>query len=192
MTLIIGASGRARHGKTDFCEAIQEYVTKCEFRTAKLYDIGSMIRVWCIATGRLPQVERKDMTREQLQILIDGGKIRRQLSGDNNIWMQDLMQQIKTDNVHVALIPNIRYRFEAQTIQAAGGYNVRMRRLNKDGSTFISEDRPPNDITETDTEFWPADAYLTTVEGQVGLIPSLAVVVYRYLRQDPKAERNHV
>jgi len=178
MTLIIGACGRARHGKTDFCEAIRDYCLRIPY-SAKLYDIGDMIRRWCIATGRLPQVERKDMTREQLQVLIDGGKIRRGLEG-NNIWMLDLMQQIEKDSFDVALVPNIRYQFEAQTIQAAGGYNVRMRRLNLDGSTFISEDRPPNDITETNMEFWPADAYLTTVEGQVDLIGPMAVTIFKY------------
>lgn len=182
MTLIIGASGRARHGKTDFCEAIRDHVIYEEGGKAKLYDIGNMIRLWCIATGRLPQVERKDMTRAQLQILIDGGKERRRLDG-NNIWMQELVQEIKQDNLHVALIPNIRYRFEGQTIKDVGGYNVRLKRLNKDGSTFISEDRPPNDITETDMEFWPADAYLTTVEGQVDLIAPIAVAIFRHFAQ---------
>lgn len=178
MTLVIGASGRARHGKTDFCEAIRDYVIYEQGGTAKLYDIGDMIRRYCIANGLLPQVERKDMTKEQLQILIDVGKKKRDENED--YWINQMLFQIKQNGLDVALIPNLRYLNEAKAIKDIGGFVVRMKRLNPDGSTFISEDRPPNHVSETNLEFWAADAYLTTVEGQTDLIAPMAITVYEY------------
>jgi hypothetical protein len=53
--------------------------------------------------------------------------------------------------------------------------------LNADGSVFISSDRPPNDTSETNLEFWPADFYLTQKEGHADLTAKLAVCVYEYL-----------
>lgn len=178
MTLIIGAAGRARHGKTDFCETIRDHVIYEQGGRAALYDIGDLIRRYCISEGLLPIVERKDMTRSQLEILINVGKEKRAVNLD--FWIGQMIHQIRLDNLDVALIPNIRYENEAEAIHTAGGHIVRLQRRNKDGSIYISEDRPPNDISETNLEFWPADAYLTTVEGQVDLIKMQALTFYEY------------
>src|SRR6266851_5215376 len=136
MTLIIGVSGRARHGKTDFCEAIRDHVIYEQGGKARLYDIGDMIRRYCIANGRLPQIERNDMTSAQLKILVDVGKELRDINHD--FWIGQLMRTIRDEELDVALIPNLRYLNEADAVRQTGGYVVRMTRLNKDGSTFIS------------------------------------------------------
>lgn len=178
--LIIGASGRARHGKTIFCVAIANHVTLCGGR-AKIYDVGEMIRQIAVASGRLPDIPRESMKREHLQVLIDIGKEKREL--EPNYWVMRLLRTAKLDNMDVALCPNLRLPMEAASFRQAGGYVVRCTRLNKDGSTFISEDRPPNDITETALQFWPADVYLTTVDGDTELMERMAITTYDYLRE---------
>lgn len=187
MTLILGFSGRARHGKTEACNAIADHVNNdLDFAvyghepTARLYDIGDLIRRYCIANELLPQVERADMSREQLEILINVGKEKRAV--DLNFWFAQLIGQIKLDAPDVALLPNLRYANEAAGTRAAGGYIIRMTRLNPDGSTFISDDRPANDISETSLEFWAADFYITQKDGHAALTGEYAVTLYEYLR----------
>lgn len=186
MTLIIGVSGRARHGKTEACLAIAGHVNgynwdgKLADGSAQLYDIGDLVRRYCIAGGILPPVERADMNRSQLEILINVGKEKRAANVD--FWIGQMLGQIALDNPAVALIPNLRYCNEAEAVRNAGGYVVRLNRLNNDGSTFISEDRPANDISETSLEFWPADFYITQKNGHAGLTADFAITLYEYLR----------
>ena len=202
MTLIIGYSGRARSGKSESCEAIRNFTcqeywnsarrsTSCDSyalsvpiqrrRTAVVYDIGNLIRLWCIKNGRLPQIERRDMTREQLQILIDVGKERR--ADDPNFWLDLMFTSIAFDAPDVALIPNLRYENEAAAVKAQNGFVVRMTRLNANGSEYISPDRDPNDISETSLQFWPADFYFTVKDGHVDLVRKQAVALYLYLSE---------
>lgn len=178
-TLFIGLSGRARHGKTTCAEAIVEHCKSIGV-DARIYDIGGMILRVCIEEGRLPVgLKRADMTREQLQVLIDVGKEKREL--EPNYWMGRLVRAVAGDSPAVAICPNPRLPLEAGAIRAAGGVMVRCTRLNADGSLFISEDRPPNDITETALEFWPADYYLTTKPGQDKFMAAQAVTLYKHL-----------
>ncbi len=193
-TLIIGASGRARHGKTDFCKAIAGRVNGYTWDgqpypgPARLYDIGDLIRRYCITQGILPQVERADMNREQLEILINVGKEKRAV--DVNFWIGQMIGQIALDNPSVALLPNIRYENEARAVKQVGGYVVRLTRLNENGSVYISEDRPANDISETALEFWPADFYLTVKNGHAGLLTDQAITLYGYLEEYERIKRS--
>lgn len=183
--IVLACSGRARHGKTEACEAVYRHVT-AQGGTAKLYDIGDMIRRFCISTGRLPQVERKDMTREQLEILINVGKKQRAI--DVNFWIGELVRTIKAEQPDVALCPNARYESEAVAFRDIGGYMLRLTRLNANGSVFISEDRPANDISETALEFWPADFYITHKTGQLELVKRQAVTLYEFIKEQAHGE----
>jgi hypothetical protein len=184
--LTIGVSGRARHGKTEFCKAIAGHVNGYDVfgdvcpGPAKLYDIGDAIRRYCISTGRLPKVERKDMTRAQLEVLIDVGREKR--LQDEDFWIRQVAEDIKEDRVEVALIPNLRYQNEAKIVRQLGGYVVRLARLNENGSVYISDDRPANDISETDLEFWSADFYFSNKNGHAGFVGEYAVTLYEYLK----------
>lgn len=194
MSLIIGFSGRARHGKTICCDAIYKHAAN-KFLMVAVYDIGSMIRRVCIEEGRLPNVQRADMTREQLEVLIAVGKEKRSIS--ENYWVERVLEQIQKEAPAIALCPNLRLPLEADAWRKAGGYVVRCTRLNENGSLFISEDRPPNDITETALEFWPADFYLTTKPDQIELLERQAIALYQYLLEpqhgpiDRKYEQRH-
>jgi len=180
-TLIIGYSGRARHGKTEACEATIAAASSDGY-TARLYDIGAMILRYCKEQGLLaPDIERKELNKDQLQLLIDVGK--QQRSVDAEFWIGQAIRAIKEDAPDVALCPNLRYGNEAGLWRAEGGYVVRLTRLNSNGSVYISPDRPANDPSETELEFWPADFYITTKEGQERLLRQQAVTLYRYLRE---------
>jgi hypothetical protein len=176
--LIIGFSGRARHGKTICCDTIYKHARSRGF-LANIYDIGGMIRLVAIDEGRLPDVPRESMTRDQLQILIDIGKEKRSIS--ENYWVERVLAQVEKDKPSIALCPNLRLPMEADAFHKAGGYVVRCTRLNENGSLFISEDRPPNDITETALEFWPADFYLTTKPDQIEFLERQSIALYEYL-----------
>lgn len=182
--LIIGFSGRARHGKTIACEAICRYAGQ-QLLAAKIYDIGDMIRRYCIETGLLPTgTLRADMTKEQLQILINVGKEKRAV--DVEYWIRQMFEAIEREHPHVALCPNLRYENEAVACRHNDGFVVRLTRLNENGSVFISDDRPPNDISETALQFWPADFYLTTKPDQLDLLVAQSVTLFEYLYERNK------
>lgn len=180
--MIIGASGRARHGKTETCEAIRD-AALADGLNAKIYDIGQLIRAEAIEMGLLPaDLKREDMKPEHLDVLIHVGKLRREQH--KNYWVREVLWQANNDMPDVAICPNIRLPIEADAFRQAGGYIIRNKRLNADGSTYISPDRPPNDITETALEFWPADFYLTTINGHLPLLRIQAAAIYKYLLEN--------
>lgn len=178
MSIVIGMSGRARHGKTEACQAIVRAAIELGL-SAGLYDIGSIIREYCITTGQLPNIKREDMSKEQLEILINVGKEKRAV--DPQYWIGQVMAKIAKDDLDVALCPNCRFETEAIALRNVGGYLVRLKRLNDDGSTFISDDRPPNDISETALEFWPADFYIVTKGAQLPWLRQQAVGLFQHL-----------
>lgn len=180
MTLLIGFSGRAKHGKTECCEGIKQHV-ESEGGTAAIYDIGDMIRRYCIETGRLPQIERKDMNREQLTLMIYVGREKRAI--DENFWIDQVFDRAAKEKPDVALCPNLRYRNEAEMFKQKGAFVVRVQRLNENGSVYISDDRPPNDPLETELEFWSADFYLTGKPGQIALVKTQALCIYEFLKE---------
>ncbi len=191
MTLIIGFSGRARHGKTEACEAIRQYVTFEKDRYGRyrgyrgigtIFDIGNIVRLYCIEHGRLPEVGRKDMTKEQLQVLIDVGKEQRAV--DPEFWLKRMFEAITIAAPDVALIPNLRYWNEVDAVKRANGYVVRVQRLTSSGADFISPDRDPNDVSETSLyHCWETDFYITVKDGHAGLVRKQAVAIYQYLSE---------
>lgn len=179
--ILIGWSGRARHGKTECTLAVKRYAEYIN-ESVGVYDIGAMILKTCIELGRLPQMKREDMTKEQIQVLIDVGKELKNEHGQD-YFAQRVIAAAKADNVEVAMCPNIRLAVEADAFTKAGGKIVRINRLNPDGSQYISPDRDPNDITETALQFWPADYYLTHVTtADAQFIKMQAVTLYKYFR----------
>lgn len=178
--LLIGWSGRARHGKSE-CTAAVKAFAEAEGKTVGVYDVGAMILETCIKQNRLPNIKRADMTRDQLQVLIDVGKEIKNHFGQD-YFAKRIVGKALEDGVDVAMCPNLRLAVEAQTFRDAGGIVVRLTSLNKDGSIYISPDRDPNDVTETSLQFWPADYYLTVVDPvDAEWIKRQAITLYRYI-----------
>lgn len=169
-------------------------LAEAEGKKVNVYDVGAMILVEAKTSEDLPanlrlpsSLKREDMTKDQLQVLIDIGKLRREQ--DHNYWLNRICIQAANDNPDVALCPNIRLPQEAEAIRRSGGFIVRYNRLNANGSPFISPDRDPNDITETAMNFWPADFYITTIADQAEWGRMQARNLYFYLTGRDIAER---
>jgi hypothetical protein len=178
--ILIGWSGRARHGKTECTKAVREFAER-EGKTVGVYDVGAMILQTCVRQNRLPDVKRADMTKDQIQVLIDVGKELKNAFGQD-YFAKRVVDKAKQDKVDVAMCPNLRLPVEADCFRKAGGVIVRVNSLNKDGSIYISPDRDPNDVTETALQFWPADYYLTVVDPvDARWIMLQAVTLYKYI-----------
>jgi hypothetical protein len=175
MPIVIGFSGRAKNGKDEACHSVATHV-RLQGGRAKVYDIGEIIRRWCVANGRLPaDVKRADMTPAQLKVLVDAGLER------TDQWSETVAEEIRNDGVDVALICNCRYPVNLKMVSELGGHTVRMTRLNADGSVYVSDDRPPNHPGETTLQFHPHDFYITVRDGQQALVGELAITTYEYI-----------
>jgi len=180
VTLIIGVLGRARHGKSTACEAIAERVKQEGLKT-KFFDIGDKVRLYCIENNLLPKVDRKDMTAEQLKILVDVGKQKRK--ENKEFWIGPLIEDLRASkNIDVAFFPNIRHKNEADHVKEEGGYIIGCKRYNEDGSLFISPDRPANDESETGMRFIIPDYYINTKTGENVLVEKLAVTIFEHIK----------
>lgn len=183
--ILLGFSGRARHGKTECTLAIKEYAERTH-HTVGIYDVGAMILKICHESGRLPAtMRREDMVKADIQVLIDVGKEMKNAFGQD-YFVNMVVQTALEEHRDVALCPNLRLPIEADVFRKESGIIVRVTRLNADGSLYISQDRDPNDVTETSLSFWPANYYLTNVNNPRGaeLLKRQAVALYQYIREE--------
>lgn len=183
MKLVLGFSGKARHGKTEACTAIKQYCDR-DGVVCKAYEFSAVILDWCIAEGVLPAGStRTTLNTEQLAKLVWAGNYGRATFGQN-FWVGQILAAMQRDNPEVALTPNIRFAHEVDMLHAveeAKGYVVRCTRLNENGSMYISPDRDPNDVTETSLDYFPVDFYLTAKNGHAALMVMQAVQLYKFL-----------
>ena len=173
--LLIGFNGRARSGKSFAAETIDAYLRQWAFPSVGIYDIGSFILKAAIDEGRLPaNTKRSTMTPEQLLVLIEMGR-------DSDRWMCATLKAMADSKVDVGLIPNIRYPGQAATVRAQGGFNVCCTRYNRDGSIYISSDRPANDPGETNMMSYQSDYYISAFDGEPEWMKEQAIVLVDYL-----------
>lgn len=184
MKLVLGFSGKARHGKTEACTAIKDY---CDMigTDCKVYEFSAVILEWCIAQGVLPAGSvRATLSPDQLAKLVWAGNHGRATFGQD-FWVGQILDAMRRDNPAIALTPNIRFAHEVDMLHAveeAKGYVARCTRLNENGSMYISADRDPNDVTETSLDYFPVDFYLTAKNGHAKLMARQAVVLYQFLQ----------
>lgn len=175
--MIIGMIGRARSGKSSAVTEIEKYATDRGLSVA-VYDIGDMVRRYCISQGLLVDKPRAALNKEDLAVLVDVGK--RQRDTDENFWVDQMTTAIAKEMPDVALIPNIRYPNEIDVVKT-DGYLVKVKALNPDGSEFISTDRDPNHISETALLGVPADFYITANRGDSALVGEMAITIFEYV-----------
>lgn len=182
MKLVLGFSGKARHGKTEACTAVKRYCDGVS-TLCKVYEFSAVILDWCIAQGRLPVgSKRVDLNPGQLAVLVAAGNEGRRIHRD--FWVGQILEAMRSDDPEVALTPNIRFSHEVDMLhqlQGATGYVLRCTRLNENGSVYISPDRDPNDVTETSLDYFPVDFYLTAKNGHAELMARQAVTLYKYI-----------
>lgn len=187
MTLVIGLTGRAQHGKTSAAEAILDYCTNIEL-TAKMYDIGQAVLRYAIENGLLQDKQRRQLVEWELQALQSIGKTQRDQNED--FWISRIFQAIEADRPDIAVIPNVRYANEAMWVREAldfssipNGIIIRVTSLNPNGSEYISEDRPANHPSETELHNYNADYYITARRGETALVQELAITLFNYIQE---------
>jgi hypothetical protein len=180
MTQIIGLNGKAEHGKTASARIIKEYV-EGNGGTAAVFEISRLIYDHCVQLRLLPAgLAREDLTFAQLRILVEEGS-RMRNTVDPNYWTDMIVKQMLESGVDIAICPNVRFPQEAQAIRDVGGVVVRINRLNKDGSPYVSPSRDPNHETETALDRWPADYYVYNLTGHNALLEKFITTLYEYI-----------
>ena len=89
-----------------------------------------------------------------------------------NLTMQKATKIAKQMETGYILIPDTRFKNEVKALKNNGGYYIKVKRTNPDGSQYISNDRDPNHPSEAELEGYPADATLTAVD-----VPELTLQV---------------
>jgi hypothetical protein len=70
------------------------------------------------------------------------------------------------------LIPDTRFKNEAETLKLNDGYYVKVVRTNEDGTQYITKDRDPQHSSEIDLDDYPADITLKAYD-----VPELQIQV---------------
>ncbi len=186
--LIIGISGKSEHGKSAASRIIVEAADGLD---AMIFEISEMLRLSAVSRGLLPaDVKRADMNFDQIKVLVDEGAWGRAQHPD--YWIDKLFAAIDESKCDIAIIPNIRFPQEGESIRKRGGSVVRVNRLNPNGSRFVSLTRDPNDITETALDLWNADYYITNITGHGKLLEGLVTVTFQYIWWKHTGSKNEV
>ena len=165
MSIIVGITGRARAGKNTAATGIMQSCASHGLY-ARVYEISNYVLLEAIDRGILPEDSRRDFIGEEgIKKLVDLG-LRIRETGPY-YWINKLMKDVSRDNPEVAILPNIRFLNEAEAIRVAGnpGKIIRVKTLVRDGVEYISPDRDPNDLMETENYLIEADYFLTVKRG---------------------------
>lgn len=162
--LLIGLAGKAEHGKTIASRIITEWVEQQNGGTAATIELSHLILAECWEFGLLPEGQARDgSNKEQNSIIVNHGTARRE--ADPMYWTNKVIEKMLATPVDVAICPNIRFPQEGKAIKDAGGFNIKINRLNIDGTPFVSETRDPNHVCETALDGWPTDFYIYNQTG---------------------------
>lgn len=179
--IIVGYSGKAEHGKTACCRIMRERAAAMNLK-AEIFEISKLIMDHCVRLGLMPAgLTRDELNSDQVKMLVDEGTRMRD-TVDPNYWTNKIFEWIDaTKTIHIALIPNLRFKQEAQSVIDRNGYVVRVNRLNADGSPFISTTRDPNHPCETSLDKWAADFYITNKTGRSLWLERVAAVLLDHI-----------
>ena len=183
--ILLGLTGRARSGKGVVARAIQD---DCKGRLdCKIYEISDYVLADMNRLGKLPGKTRSMLDKEDLSLLVQHGHWMR--SRDEFYWLDYVTEDIDKDKPDVAILPNIRFRNEAEFIWSSyqsiprweSGKIIRVRSLLRDGLDYISPDRDPNDSMEYENLSIDADYFLSVKRGQTTLLKKQAVTLFDYI-----------
>ena len=100
---------------------------------------------------------------------------------DPDYWVKRMFESIPS-NIDIALVSDVRFQNEADSITERGGYNVNVTRLLPDGTPYRSQDRPADHLSETALDSYPWQFRLPNHEGHQALLEEQAITLAEYLR----------
>lgn len=109
-----------------------------------------------------------------------GTEFRRRNFGEN-YWVEKTFANIPA-NLDIALISDVRFPNEADTIKQRGGYTVNVQRLREDGTQYMDPSRPADHPSETALDGYNWNFYLKIPHGHAALTAESAIMLAEYLR----------
>jgi hypothetical protein len=102
---------------------------------------------------------------------------------DPHYWVKKLLNSVLKDSkLDIVLITDVRFLNEAAGIRHAGGYMVRIQRLDESGTQYLSPDRDPLHRSEIELDNYIWDFELKIPHGHQALLGELAITYVEYLR----------
>jgi hypothetical protein len=208
--IVFGFGNKARQGKDtaaaaiiDYCKEFHEPAHRIAFADALRCEVTEAIRKvgsgeveLLLAKGPEPGVEfpswvvpteNPDMTDPLLpygkhnKLLQWWGTDYRRVQ-DPDYWVKQWLTKVKAlPESAIVFAPDTRFINEALAVASLGGYTVNVSRLNEDGSPYFSSDRPRNHQSEIELDGWDWDFRIVAKSGQVELVNSMALAVFRYV-----------
>jgi hypothetical protein len=167
--LVLGLGHKARHGKDTAAQAMLEAapadVLRIGFADA-LYD-------YC-------RVEHGMTTKDAPLLQRVGVQFRTER--DPLTWIKAVYYKILDKRPKVAIIPDVRFTNEADFVKALGGYTIKVERRKADGSLYLTTDRDPNHVSETQLDGYAWDLTITCRDGDVAGLRQNAVVALNFYR----------
>lgn len=131
--LYIGISGKARVGKNTTAQAIHELAP----RESTIMGFADALKAHCrVAWGM--------RTKDPALLQYVGVAVRQ---ADEETWIRVLQDTAEESGYPIILIPDVRFRNEAQFVKDCGGLLVRVIRPG-----FVATDRPADHISEVDLD----------------------------------------
>lgn len=181
--IILGIGHKARHGKDTAANAILDYYgvrnDLCLKHDLPKYSIVHVQRIG-FADALYEMARNEYGMKEKDSVLLQrlGSEKRAE---DPDYWVNRLATRISS-TTDILVIPDTRYRNEAAWIKAAGGYVLKITRLNADGTPFVDPSRPADHPSEIDLENYRFDFEWKISDGHQALTGELAVTLVEYLR----------
>lgn len=182
MTLILGIGFKARQGKDSAAEALVSYYEHKNNLFAK-HELKKKVIVKRFGFADALYEECRvlhGMTTKDAPLLQRVGLERRK--EDPNYWISKVFAAINSTRLDVAIIADTRFQNEAAAIKAAGGYTIRVSRLNQDGTPYVADDRPADHPSEIELENYNWDYRIIAKTGESALVGEQAITISEYIR----------
>lgn len=182
--MILAFGHKARQGKDTAGEAVVDFYNRrrrhvIDSHTTFLPKFYPEAKLFKFA-DELYRVCREEygMKEKDAPLLQKVGEGRRNEFG-LDYWIKQLAPKIAAFK-GVAVITDARYTNEADWVKSVGGHTINVRRINGDGTPFVTDDRDPNFISEVQLDGYNYDHYIFSKSA--ALTAEQAVTIAEYIR----------
>jgi hypothetical protein len=140
---------------------------------------GIQIPSWVIPTESPELSARSPLGKHAKLLQWWGTEYRR--NQNPNYWTDQWKKAINP-YADIVLTTDMRFINEAEVVKAAGGFTVRVSRLNTDGTPFVDPSRDAAHVSETQLDGYDFDYQITVKTGDLVLLEEWAITLVHYLR----------